>query len=199
MSQSSADLLRFRCMHCGQLLGASRSKAGRWVNCPACETETLVPKRSEEPEPNDQSSLSPISAESSSNTTPPTTSSPSMPTVGEMSTVEINAIPATMNDVEAISQALIGNKAAPRRAVAAIGELPTELETREQLKYEATTSSTKAHNKNTMALATTLTRRRDVLMPRTAVIAWSLVALLAIGLAFLSGLLIGHYLWTTSR
>lgn len=38
-------------------------------------------------------------------------------------------------------------------------------------------------------------RRRDVLLPRFAVTAWAVFALLGLASAFASGLLIGHYLW----
>ncbi len=37
--------------------------------------------------------------------------------------------------------------------------------------------------------------RRDVVMPRVAVIGWSLFVILALFLAFIAGLLIGHFLW----
>ena len=40
-----------------------------------------------------------------------------------------------------------------------------------------------------------LDRRRDVAIPRTALVAWSLFALLALAFAFVAGLLIGHYRW----
>ncbi|CAN5908566.1 hypothetical protein BH23PLA1_BH23PLA1_26470 [soil metagenome] len=37
--------------------------------------------------------------------------------------------------------------------------------------------------------------RRDVVMPRVAVIAWSLFVILALFLTFIAGLLVGHFLW----
>lgn len=37
--------------------------------------------------------------------------------------------------------------------------------------------------------------RRDVVIPRVAVIGWSLFVILALFLAFIAGLLIGHFLW----
>ena len=36
---------------------------------------------------------------------------------------------------------------------------------------------------------------RDVVLPRLAVLAWSLFVLLALFLAFLAGLFAGHFLW----
>ncbi|MHC5543793.1 hypothetical protein ACYOEI_36665, partial [Singulisphaera rosea] len=39
------------------------------------------------------------------------------------------------------------------------------------------------------------TRSRDIVLPRSAVAAWSLFVLIAQGLAFLAGLLAGHFLW----
>lgn len=38
-------------------------------------------------------------------------------------------------------------------------------------------------------------RSRDVMLPRSAVAAWSLFVLMALWLAFVAGLLSGHYLW----
>ena len=35
--------IRFRCEHCGQLLGIARRKAGTHVNCPSCFRDVLVP------------------------------------------------------------------------------------------------------------------------------------------------------------
>src|SRR5262249_38372469 len=40
-------------------------------------------------------------------------------------------------------------------------------------------------------------RARDVVMPRSAVVAWSMFVLLALVLAFVAGLLAGHFVWTT--
>ncbi len=38
-------------------------------------------------------------------------------------------------------------------------------------------------------------RRNDVLMPRTALVLWSFVMLVALVFAFTAGLLTGHFLW----
>jgi hypothetical protein len=35
--------IRFRCVHCNQLLGIARRKAGMMVRCPSCAVEVLVP------------------------------------------------------------------------------------------------------------------------------------------------------------
>lgn len=37
------DILKFRCYACGQLIGATRSKANRIIECPKCAVELLVP------------------------------------------------------------------------------------------------------------------------------------------------------------
>jgi hypothetical protein len=39
-------------------------------------------------------------------------------------------------------------------------------------------------------------RRDDVILPRTAVVLWSFLALLAVVLAFCTGLFIGHFVWS---
>ena len=41
-----------------------------------------------------------------------------------------------------------------------------------------------------------LTSDRDVLIPRGAFLAWSLFVVLALGLAFVAGLLTGRFVWT---
>jgi DNA-directed RNA polymerase subunit RPC12/RpoP len=35
--------IRFRCQHCGQLMGIARRKAGTEVACPKCRRQVLVP------------------------------------------------------------------------------------------------------------------------------------------------------------
>jgi DNA-directed RNA polymerase subunit RPC12/RpoP len=35
--------IRFRCQHCGQLMGIARRKAGTEVACPKCQQQVLVP------------------------------------------------------------------------------------------------------------------------------------------------------------
>ena len=44
-------------------------------------------------------------------------------------------------------------------------------------------------------LAEPVARRRDVILPRTAAVAWALFALMGMGFAFTTGLLVGHFLW----
>jgi hypothetical protein len=41
----------------------------------------------------------------------------------------------------------------------------------------------------------TASRARDLVLPRSVVASWSLFVLLAQALAFLAGLLAGHYIW----
>jgi hypothetical protein len=36
---------------------------------------------------------------------------------------------------------------------------------------------------------------REVTLPATVVLAWSLFVLLALGMAFIAGLMIGHFVW----
>jgi phage FluMu protein Com len=38
--------IRFRCQHCGQLLGIARRKSGTQVQCPTCQRSVLVPSES---------------------------------------------------------------------------------------------------------------------------------------------------------
>jgi hypothetical protein len=40
-----------------------------------------------------------------------------------------------------------------------------------------------------------LRRVSEVVLPASVVVAWSLFALLGIGLAFVAGLLMGHFIW----
>jgi hypothetical protein len=42
---------------------------------------------------------------------------------------------------------------------------------------------------------TSLVRTRDIVLPRSVVATWSLLVLLAQALAFVAGLLAGHYVW----
>ena len=64
-------------------------------------------------------------------------------------------------------------------------------------KTEAAMSAreTAAHASKTFIEPKIVIRARDIVIPRVVVFAWSLLAILALGMAFIAGLMIGHFLW----
>lgn len=48
----------------------------------------------------------------------------------------------------------------------------------------------------TVITPTVVVRARDIVIPRVVLFAWSLLVILATGMAFTAGLLAGHFLWT---
>lgn len=64
-------------------------------------------------------------------------------------------------------------------------------------KTEAATNSkeTTAHASKTFVEPKIVIRARDIVIPRVVVFAWSLLAILGLGFAFVAGLMIGHFLW----
>jgi hypothetical protein len=69
---------------------------------------------------------------------------------------------------------------------AIIGAEPTEAPAIPPIRYEAPTAGSKPPG---------ATRAQDVVLPPGVVLAWSLLVLAAIPLAFVTGLLVGHFLW----
>jgi DNA-directed RNA polymerase subunit RPC12/RpoP len=64
-------------------------------------------------------------------------------------------------------------------------------------KTEAATNSkeTAVHASKTFVEPKIVIRARDIVIPRVVVFAWSLLAILGLGFAFIAGLMIGHFLW----
>lgn len=180
--------MRFRCLACKKLLGVSQAKVGQSISCPICGTKQVVPPPRVEDIDELETASSGIWAAEEKSVTSATAEFPSLlveelnfddeddvkrEAVPAPSSSSSPSRPAPLPDLGAIFPAVqvdplsIRPQAPPAPAPAA--PLPDETMPRP--------------------------RARDVVMPRTVMIAWSLFMLLALALAFLSGLLTGHFLW----
>jgi len=196
--------LKFRCYQCNQLLGVSRSKIGTVVACPKCKADLIVPDPAEaEPAANgDDSGPAPAMAENVTTEeggtlelldirpedirvepgiawTPAVELPPREPYSYDPPPVSASPAPLLVEaDVAAPGLIDLAGPESESNATAAAVVPPIELESARisEPRYVAP-------------------RSRDVVLPRSAVAAWSVFVLVAQGLAFVAGLLAGHFLW----
>jgi len=206
--------IRFRCFECNQLLGVSRSKAGTVVSCPKCAAELIVPVP--EPEPEEPPSSVRIGQATMVEVPPPPAQS--SPFSGDDLDVAIDFPDIRPEDIRVRSGVVpvAPPPIAPRVTVVeparpAIVPPPFPEAARAQTIIEAVTPPSPAEEialgpaiqTAQEPLRATAPRRavappprsRDLVIPRSVVTAWSLFVLLALGMAFLAGLLAGHYVW----
>ena len=219
-----AEPIRFRCFQCNKLLGVSRSKAGAVVACPQCSAELVVPEAagtaSPTPSPDPMPTETPKSSPSSSriepvvvlwDATPSSEGSsdvdPAFPAV-QLEPVSLRAEPAarsrpalraakssSRDDGEAVDVAAA--IPLPRAVVASPpaepGMIPTLV-----VAYESPSLRDEPGLRGDPARISPRersVRRDDVVFPRTALILWSFLVLLALVFAFAAGLLAGRFLW----
>lgn len=205
--------IKFRCDRCGQLLGVSPSRAGRPVKCPKCGAGLLVPS------PGD-----PEIPSASTDTTNAPGEPSSSPSSGFFDAVDLdqddlrNLFPVDAgedqdgdkappllsdpetNEDEANDTALVSippERPEQRRQGPIIEEVGgTGPESISALFAERSGPEGRSAELEPWASAGSRPRgARDVLVPRMALLAWSLFVLLALFLAFLAGLLVGHFVW----
>ena len=191
-----AELFKFRCYHCHKLLGASPSRIGSVVHCPKCRTELIVPPPVADPPSSDpeESADPPIRLEDLGlrldlQTEPPTKI---LPTTDEPNPVafleQAAAAEGPAGDIDPGSPALPDSDEP--------GEGTGLPEPPDPLDSPLASRPRRARRRVRQSdLLEPVARRRDVVLPRTAAVAWSLFALLALASAFASGLLVGHFLW----
>jgi hypothetical protein len=82
----------------------------------------------------------------------------------------------------------------------ALPALPSSVPDPRQVSTEPSRSQTSpapaSGNSTHFVAPTVVIRARDVVVPRVVMFAWSLTVLAGIGMAFIAGLMVGHYLWT---
>jgi hypothetical protein len=198
--------LKFRCYQCNQLLGVSRARIGKVVACPKCKADLIVPDPDEANLPSngeeadstrsaglngsdsDEEGISlelldirpeDIRVEPGVNWAPPTEPPPREPFPFIPSEAEPPAPEAAGADPSPIDL----GELAGTRAVAP-SDPPETLVPPIQLESTRIADTRFAPS-----------RSRDVVLPRSAVATWSLFVLLAQGIAFVAGLLAGHFLW----
>jgi hypothetical protein len=215
--------IKFRCYQCNQLLGVSRSKVGSIVSCPKCATDLIVPEPGETIPSGAPSS--PLTAETpmavGQPTLPETTReflsavAAGVPIeVADIRPEDIRVEPSIVwsppskpsPEPEAAVNTEPSSLAAPPPSTPESVELPFLVSPvpGEELRIARApqTSSIETHlpplkfDPPSLAPERAATpRTRDLVLPRSVVAAWSLFVLVAQALAFIAGLLAGHYIW----
>ena len=195
-----AELFRFRCYQCQKLMGAPPSRFGKVVKCPGCGAELVVPSPDDGAR-SDTSSGSGVDLGGGENdlgidlggldlNLKPT---PARATSGT-SLRDPNFGVDQTNPISAFLEATPPEPSPDAGLVAAAPDVSTEPQSLETVDTARRVSP--LTGRKPIAVETDLaTRRRDVVLPRTVVLAWALSALLGLGFAFLAGLMIGHSLW----
>ena len=188
--------IKFRCHRCNKLLGASARKAGAVVNCPQCRAELQVPAPERGPEsaspdpealdptlPSDLASLRPedirVEPEFANLVVDPAPIRPAPKPPDPVQPAELQEPQSPSVDTAekpdeppATTEARL-IKAADDVVIPHIRVEPPSIAEREPPSRAAS----------------------EVVLSSTVVLAWSLLVLLAIPLAFLAGLLTGHFVW----
>jgi hypothetical protein len=228
--------IKFRCYQCNQLLGVSRSKAGKAVNCPKCGTGLVVPDAGEVPaasvgpatgeatpafladldaglpieladiRPEDirvQSEehwrMPPIAVEAPRPAAPPAPTAAPAPAPA--------AAPPRPGFLESLAPGGGASGPAPYDWTSVptpqVAPAPASAPAPAPAAAPAPTSSAadpvlppiRVEPPSLATERTSLVRTRDIVLPRSVVATWSLLVLLAQALAFVAGLLAGHYVW----
>ena len=202
-----AELFRFRCSECGKLLGVSPKKVGRPVACPKCGAELIVPEIEPDAPPTEDDPSGSFAGlgidlgfTSPLGLRPPLDRPvvPDEPRGGEVveAIAFLDQVAATSPSVDFGDAAATGPAAflapAPEATDATAEGDADEPEPIVQTPVEPLVSRSR---QSRIVAATPVDRRRDVVLPRTAVVAWALFAILALGMSFVAGLMIGHYRW----
>ena len=213
-----AGLFKFRCSECTKLLGVSHRKVGKAIHCPQCQAELIVPSpddaepaggSGEEEEALEFEGLGIDLGFSSPLAVRPDDLPPSRPPdeVEALAFLE-RATTATPNPRP------VRRTSAPRpvssdqievRKHPADFALPPEEEDSDDTEAGANDEAEPLiqdrpeplipKSRRVGRVESVTDRRRDVVLPRTAVITWSLFAIFALAFSFLAGLMIGHYRW----
>lgn len=182
-----ANLFKFRCYGCGKLLGAPPSKIGKIIHCPKCGVELIVPVPDDEPAPAEASEAEEIRLEDLGLRLEPERLVAPPPAIAPPTIDPSLPDPIAFLQSEAVNEP----EAAPGPAdegppIEGLPEPPDPLDS---------PLVPGSRRRGRSLLAEPVARRRDVILPRTAAVAWSLSALLAMAFAFTTGLLVGHFLW----
>jgi DNA-directed RNA polymerase subunit RPC12/RpoP len=213
--------IKFRCYRCQQLLGVARSKAGSVVSCPKCSAELVVP----EPVESTQDLVAESFAEESlraglldtaPNPSPAGAIDAGLPLdVLDIRPEDIRAepgfryIPPTPQPAEhwpqpetyepqvdepppPPRQPLIPSVESPSVASPTVAVAPAPRPAPEDVVIPPIRIDARPVAPTTRNLPA---RPRDLILPRSIVTAWSLLVLLALGFAFFTGLLAGHFVW----
>ena len=191
-----AELLKFRCSACAKLLGISPRKAGREIQCPHCGTELIVPSPDDDLATDDQDSadfadlgidlgysselgIQPVERASVASTERPPNEAEAFAYLGQIAEPDLIEPEPNLTD-------FAGTDAS---------DVSADDETDEEPLVATTPEPLVPRTHRPRARAPELDRRRDVNLPRTAVILWAMFALFSLAFSFVAGLMIGHYRW----
>lgn len=204
--------VKFRCYRCNQLLGVSRQKVGEVVACPRCLAELVVPDPDEgDPVPAVEETPGTggpaVSVPTPADPPPPST--PHEVFDSELPPELLNLRPEDIGVEPGVSRTPGTNlPQAPRAAtvvtpVPAVApqpaaEVPAVAETPVPPNGETVSIppiTLDGPSRKSLRESPVSVRSRDLVLPRSVVASWSLFVLLSLGLAFVAGLLAGHYVW----
>jgi len=201
--------IKFRCYQCNQLLGVSRNRVGGVVSCPKCQAGLIVP----DPEEGATTSLNIKTDEPATGTL-----DAGLP----LDLIDIRPEDIRVEPGADWVRSPQSSSESRTATLARVIEEPALEEEPEQPPHPAPSSVTSTEPATTStrspvsiptdegAILPPLdieptsrnshrriasTRSRDIILPRSTVAAWSLFVLVAQGLAFVAGLLAGHFLW----
>jgi hypothetical protein len=204
-----ANPLKFRCYQCNQLLGVSRSKVGEIVSCPKCRAELLVPEPVEVAVATGDPGSS--SVQSSANAGALDSGLPFE--LIDIRPEDIRVEPGVSLEVESPVPEMAPKAAEPTPTVSV--PVARDRESPVTERFEPPPSAPPPTQAPPVLVADRepvvppiqidaptrlnerlpVSRSRDLLLPRSTVAAWSIFVLLAQCLAFLAGLLAGHFIW----
>ena len=204
------DVLKFRCYACNKLLGASASRAGKTIACPSCKAELVVPDPAAEsrsdpeieaaaraigPIVDDTSRLrSPAASASTATKAPalePAFSWEDVDTAlfedvrtGEPPPVAVSAAPPAAPEITPP-----GEPVAPLISLSTLAPAPAP-----PLPIDATRPLVA---ESSVATAPKGRRRRsgEVVISQSLIVSWLVFVSMAMGIAFVIGVFVGHYLW----
>jgi hypothetical protein len=190
----------FRCFQCQRVLRTGRTKAGSVVTCPKCGAELIVP----EPPDEAPGSAELDSAEASSGSSSHVPSPKAVTNLADIRPEDIRVEPGVVRPGPPVEQASVtafevAGRPAPLGAISGMEfAFPPKPSNPEpdfpaiNIKHEPILDAVAS---SVIAARSPAPRPRDIPLPRAAVVAWSMSALIAIVFAFVAGLLIGHFLW----
>lgn len=163
--------IKFRCHRCDKLLGVSARKAGAVVNCPECGASLQIPA----PEPNPQA---------------PQAGGWALPgDIAGLRPEDIRVEPEFAGIVIA-PEPMRPPPQPPETPPEDAAEPPDDPPAAEETILPAIRVEPPFADDQPTNRAST-----EVVLPSTVVLAWSLLVLMAVPLAFLAGLLVGHFVW----
>ena len=224
-TQGTPAPIKFRCSQCEKVLKVSRSKAGHVVTCPACSTELIVPNppvedHSPGPEPAVSATAEPspfaflnLNLEPGHASAPAPTPAPSAvgaafpliqteppahaepparptPTAAKAPPPPPPA-PAPAPAPEPFFPG-IRTEPAPAAEAPAASAFPLIQAAPEPIRPEPAASRP---SPPVAVSGRDAPRRNDVVLPRTAVVLWTFMVLVATIFAFTAGVLLGHFVW----